>query len=476
MGWFDKKPQPLPAEPTPEEKAAAALAALTEKIEKTLASDASFMVMTVDGLAWICPYTGTRIPAPFGFAEPAREYLLKLQPWTKAKPKKLEELQQFRWSLWLKENIELEPRLRVFGPDGRWMNPFNGLWVRIVSRGVPNLTAEILAEIALALSRTPEAQKGPSKMLDKFGLDEAQKQGRFSSQHNLQPLDSGTHGTVKVSGSRAKSGDTGKVTSSASLGLDEDMDKAERIIAKMLAPLPAIDGYGLTVHYEPHSQVGGDFYECKEVAPGKWFICLADVTGHGVQGAMVVVGAIKSLRFVLKQEKDLVAILTRVNDEIRPDLLQGQFITMFAGILDAAERTFTCVCAGHHPSILISQTKKSVVEKIGNRGAALGLMSGEIFKRSLKPQVISLEPGDTVIMYTDGLTEVHNNRQAEYGDYRMMGTLLGNIEAPYDEVVATLVNDARNFASSIMEDDITVMSLSIEMPKEEAEEKAEEKS
>jgi hypothetical protein len=296
MGWFDKKPVvPEHVEPTPEEKAAAARAVLLEKLEKALTTEASFMVMTVDNLAWICPYTQQKIDTPFGYLEPAKEHLARTQPWLKLKPKTLQELQQIRWIMWLKEHMEFESQLRIFGPDGRWLNPFNGFWVKINTRSQV-VNADLMAEIATALAQCPEAQKG--QMLDKYRLEEAQKANRFSSQHNMQAMYSGNHGTVKVSGSRAASSGTGRVDVA---GLDEDMDKAERLIAKLLAPLPQIDGFGFTVYYEPHSQVGGDFYECKEIAPGMFFIALADVTGHGVQGAMVVVGALKALRFILKQ-------------------------------------------------------------------------------------------------------------------------------------------------------------------------------
>jgi serine phosphatase RsbU (regulator of sigma subunit) len=463
MGWFDKKPPPVEnVEPTPEERAAAQRALLIDKLEKALTSEASFMVMTVDNLAWICPYTQERIASPFGYLEPAKEHLLRVQPWLKLKPKTLAELQLIRWVMWLKDHMEFESQLRIFGPDGRWLNPFDGTWVRVTQKSNV-ITPELLQEIATALAKCPAAQKG--QMLDKYGLEQAQKANRFSSQHSLGSMDSGNHGTVKISGSRANTGSSTNIA--ASLGLDEDMEKAERIIAKMLAPLPQIDGFGFTCHYEPHSQVGGDFYECKEIAPGKFFIALADVTGHGVQGAMVVVGALKALRFILKQEKDLIQILTKLNDEIKPDLLSGQFITMFAAVLDVETRTLTHVCAGHHPSILASLSRNVVCEKIGNKGPALGLMNGTIFQRALKPTSITLQPGDTVIMYTDGLTEVHNNRNVEYGDYRLMGTLVGNLENPYDQIVGALVQDARVFASGLLHDDVTVMSLSIEMPKDE---------
>nr|MBA2480363.1 serine/threonine-protein phosphatase [Planctomycetota bacterium] len=225
--------------------------------------------------------------------------------------------------------------------------------------------------------------------------------------------------------------------------------------------------YDFIVHYEPHAQVGGDFYEIVEIEPGRYFIALADVTGHGVQGAMVVVAALKGLRFILKQEKGLIEVLTRLNDEVKSDLLSGQFITMFAGILDVTANTLTCVCAGHHPTLLASAKRRTVLEQIGNKGPALGLMKGEIFKRGLKPMTMALEPGDTLLMYTDGLTEVHNSKGAEYGELRMFGSLISSLDSPYDQVVRRIVGEARHFAGGVLEDDVTVMSLSVPLPKEE---------
>ena len=466
--WFDSRKPPPPQELTPEEIAAQQREqqrlALLRKLDQALTSDPAFKVMTVDGLNWICPFTGTRIPSPFGYQDPAREHLLKTQPWTNAKAKKLEELLQFRWLLHLKEHLEYEPRMRIFHADGRWLNPYNGQWVRVGARE-NRITPEVLQDLALVLSKCAEAQSG--QMLDTFKLDEVVRASRLNDTAQLPGANAGTNVTTRVSGSRAGAAKDTTAKIKPAGNLDDDLERAKNIIEKMLPSPPTIPGFNFVVHYEPQSQVGGDWYECAEIEPGRFFICLADVTGHGVQGAMVVVAALKALRHILKQEKNLVDILVRLNDDVKSDLLTGQFITMCAGILDVKESTYTCVLAGHHKSLLASTVRATVLEQVGNKGAALGLLSSEMFKRTLRPLAIKLAPGDTLIAYTDGLTEAHNPSGVEYGEFRFMGSIISHLEQPYDEIVSVMVQSARNFAAGVMEDDVTVISLSIEPPKEE---------
>jgi serine phosphatase RsbU (regulator of sigma subunit) len=457
--WFEKKK--VIEEPTPEEIEAQKRVQLAKKLEEALKKDPLFQALTVDNLNWICPYTLTRVPAPFGYVEPARDYLLQTQPWTKGKPKAIEDVHLFRWQIYLTEHLEMEGRLRIFGPGDRWLNPFNLQWVRLAHPGT-TLNDDMLQDIAIVLSCCTEARSG--QLPEQYKLDEVIRNTRFDT--NILQEIGPTSATQRVSGSRADKHET--TSEEVKTSLDSDMGRAQSILEKMLSPLPAIPGYGFMVHYEPHSQVGGDFYECTQVGPGQYFIALADVTGHGVQGAMVVVAALKALRYILKQERGLVEVVLRLNEEIKHDLLSGQFITMFAAILDVENSTLTCVCAGHHPSFLASTKRRTVLERIGNQGGALGLMANDVLKRTLKPQVVRLEPGDSILIYTDGLTESRNAKGVEYGDCRLMGNYITNLELPYDEVVSRLVLAARHYAAGVLEDDVTLMLLSFEAPKEEA--------
>lgn len=462
---FFKKTTPPPAPPTAEERAAMARQQQYAKLQQALEKDPAFQIMTVDGLGWICPYTGTVIAAPFGFQDPALKHLLDTQPWTKTQKKAIEQLQAVRWLNWLRQQLPDEERLQIFHSDRRWLNPFSGQWERL-QRIHASLTDDCIKDIAVTLSRCAVAAKPKAEMLASSKLEALRNQkSQEASRHeiDISQQSGAPNATVRRSG-------VIDIRGSANAGIsgnDVDLQKAGSIIQKMLAPMPIIPGYGLMVHYEPHSAVGGDFYECAHLGDGRYLLAVGDVTGHGVQGAMVVVAALKSLRHVLKQTQDLVEALARLNDDLKSDMLSGQFITVFAAILDSTKHQLVCVCAGHHAAMRASTTRMQVMERFGLPGPALGLVSGDQLRRGLRPQTIDLKPGDVVCVYTDGLTECANEDGEEYGDWRAMGCILSAIDKPYDEALSRLVAEGRTWGRGHLADDLTVLALAVDRPPEE---------
>ena len=109
------------------------------------------------------------------------------------------------------------------------------------------------------------------------------------------------------------------------------------------------------------------------------FFILADVSGHGVGGALIVASALKSLRYLYRETDDLVEIMARLNEDIHDDLLKEQFITAFAGILSLGQGELTCVCCGHHPAIIGNAGSPTPLTLVGNPGMALGLVKGSTF-------------------------------------------------------------------------------------------------
>jgi hypothetical protein len=466
MPWFDKKVPQTPAPPTAEELHARELAQLAAKIDLALARDPVFQFMTVDGLHWLCPYTGVKVGAPFGYHDAAKEHLMRVQPWNRLKPKTADEMRQYRWQIWLRDHIELETRFRLYSEDGRWLNPFTGTWARL-SRRVTQFHPEHIPDMAAVLCTCPQAEGGKHLMpMEALQAILRESLGKRSSTEELGPA---VNATMKISDFKA--GKSGTIQAAAT-SFDEDMDKAGSIIQRLLAPLPSIEGYGLLVHYEPHSTVGGDFYECFAIGPGQYFIGIADVTGHGVQGAMVVVAALKALRFVLKTERDLITVLCRFNDEIRGDLLSGQFITFCGMILDTKAMTLQCVCAGHHPLVRLSQKRAAIAERIGLSGPAIGLVSSEMLKRALRSVTIDIAPGDLILAWTDGISEATDLRGNEYGDFKLIAAGLAAIEKGYDELAGRIINDARRFAEGQFADDVTLLALAIHEPPDESADEA----
>ena len=128
--------------------------------------DAAHRVLTVDALEWIDPYTGTTVPAPFGFEEAAVAWLLAHHPYYQGgksvAPKPLAEILGLRWFVWLRAKLP-DPDsawMRQFVPDGRWLNPFNGRFVSGIERPGGQITLETARLMAIVLRDTPQAQAG----------------------------------------------------------------------------------------------------------------------------------------------------------------------------------------------------------------------------------------------------------------------------------------------------------------------------
>ena len=438
------------------------------RAEILLNTDAAFRILTVDSLAWLCPYTGAKVPAPFGHFEVAREYLAEKRPWVRFKPKAAEDLNKWRWVLHLRDNIDEEPRLSMFGKDGRWLNPYTGKWVVLPPQArTPQQRQEICARV---LAVCKEAQSGrllPLVQLEALhgGKAAAERERSAFSVDALDPLTQ-TGATQRISGSRATEVDL-RPADSATTG-HSDLLRAKAIIEKMLPEPPAVPGYGVMVHYEPHGQVGGDFFDFLPLADGSTLAVLGDVAGHGVQGALVVVAALKALRFLSQRHEDVSALLTAWNDDVRRDLLPGQFITVFAVRFHPETHKATLYCCGHQPALLCSPTRKEVLQLVGQIGPAIGLMSSAIFSKALRPVSLDLLPGDVLVNYTDGLNEAHDRHGREFGQFRVYGQLISHLDQPYDHLVKLTVGEVKAFADDKLEDDLTVICLTREGgPREE---------
>lgn len=461
MGWFGRK------EPSPEELAAraeaerraAADAALKQRIALALEKDPAHRVTTVDGLNWICPYTLKLVSAAFGFEQAAAEYLFNERPFAGGvKPRPLAELLYERWRLHLAGDGEFEPRLRLFGPDGRWLNPFTGEYQRLPLRtGIDPRAEEVTEAIARALAACREANTPGHELLPLERLREIEAQAQRA--HKEAPDEEKVAGVTKrVSGRR-----TEDLT-----GGGRDLDRAKGILDKMLAELPEIPGFGLAVHYEPQEEIGGDFFACLPLGGERYYLAVADVAGHGVQGALIVAAALKALRFIVGETQDLVQIACRLNESVKADLLHGQFITCWMGILEAPARRLTHVCCGHAPLVIANPRCEPLVRRItGGKAPALGMMAPHLFNRAVRPIATELQPGDLAMQYTDGLTESKNANHEEYGDLRAIGALVGVCDRAHDDAVDRIAHDARRYALGSFQDDVTILLLQCDPPRQD---------
>lgn len=401
---------------------------------RQLENDPLFQVMTGDQ-QWIDPFSGQAVAATQGRTEAARAHLIESGSWRDRQPMPRQQLEIVRWRIDLMRLLPVEPRLRIFGRDGRWLNPFNGELVADIVREDGKITSHTITAMARVLCGCPEALSG--RLLDSQTLS-----------NKIQALGLGR----------------GEATTQAANELSSDMAKARNVQQNMLADLPTVEGYEFAVHFKPHSGVSGDFYEVITMKNGHLLFVIGDVSGHGMQAALVVATALKTLRFLARNISNMGNLMVQFNDEIRTDLLPGQFITLFAAELDPVSGSVSCIRAGHHAGIMVSADGDIIMRKVGKTGMAIGLAAGPIFAGSIHAETIHLSPGDMLVQYTDGVTEAMDAESVEFGEMRFYASLLGNLDKPAQDTVDAIAADVIAHVKGQLDDDLTIFAVSM-LPK-----------
>lgn len=440
-------------------------------------NDPAFRVLTMDGVNWIDPYTGTIIPAPFGYEDEAKKWLLKHKPWSRLKPKPLDELLVLRWFHYLRENLEFVPSLRIFNA-GMWLNPYNGEWLPGIPLEKDKVTLRSIEEMARHLAHCKPAQTG--KMIESWKIDRLVADGprvrprtggadaaaaRLTKPAIAKPVRSPGAGSGRLAATGRSSGSNRQPASSAAasakLARTTDFHQIKQMLVKMLARPPKLDGYQLIVHYEPHSAISRDFYDIIQMPDDRLLLVIGDITGQGPGSALMVASTLKALRLIAKSRPDLIGIVCQLSDEVRPDLLQDCQITMFAALIDTRARSMTFLSAGHHPAVLLNKGRETPMQQLGSQGEPLGKSNADVFRRSLRPVQMRLETGDILLMFSDGLFKVADAKQEEFGKFRLLGSCVGNLHRPCSELVNQVLADAKAHSSARIGEDMTVLALRV---------------
>jgi len=217
----------------------------------------------------------------------------------------------------------------------------------------------------------------------------------------------------------------------------------------------ATKGTGLGVHavIEPAREVGGDLYEVLRGSDDRVVVALGDVSGKGIPAALFMAVAVTVLRTLARQIEEPDEILRRLNDELAEQNPRGMFVTLQCLVFDLKRRVVSCAGAGHHQLVVMSPGRPPRLA-CPSSGRPAGLMPVNPIERETFP----LEPGDTFVLFSDGVSEAMNQADEFYGDDRLLTVLsAANGSAP-TEVVTRVMTDVRAFtAGAKQSDDITVL-------------------
>lgn len=235
----------------------------------------------------------------------------------------------------------------------------------------------------------------------------------------------------------------------------------ELIIAKEIQrgllprTLPEIDGFRIAAVNVSSKQVGGDYYDVIPMENGSWVVVIADVSGKGTPASLLMANMQATVHALVPFGLSLSIATARINDLIYRNTGADKFITFFWGILDPAARTFRYVNAGHNPPFLMRRDGR--MERLSDGGLILGIM------KTIMPYQegsVELGSGDSIIMFTDGVSEAMNAQGIDYTEERLEAFLSGQNGADAQGLLDGITQEVRRHsAGAPQSDDITMVVL-----------------
>ncbi len=227
-----------------------------------------------------------------------------------------------------------------------------------------------------------------------------------------------------------------------------------REVQQQLLPAqpPLITGWQCHSFYLGAKAVSGDYFDFIPLGNGLWGFIIADVSGKGIPGSMVMAVTRTVIRLVAPA-------LRLTNRLIAKQIKRGMFVTAFYAVLDEATGVLTYSSAGHNPMVIYRAATRTH-ELATTKGIALGFNEGPIFDRTIQKAQLQLNRGDTMVLYTDGFPEAMNSAHEEYGEdnfYNLVGAN-GHLE-PASLVDAMVAGIAKHRGDAEQSDDLTILTV-----------------
>ena len=208
---------------------------------------------------------------------------------------------------------------------------------------------------------------------------------------------------------------------------------------------------------EPAREVGGDLYEVLRVSERRVVVALGDVSGKGIPASLFMAVAVTVLRTLARHIAEPDEILRRLNDELYQQNPRSMFVTMQCLVFDLEHQRVSCAGAGHHPLAILSPGRPPRLA-CPSTGLPAGLMPSTP-SVPIKRETLPLEPGDTFVLFSDGVSEAMNPSEDFYGEERLLAALAATSGAKPADIVTRVLADIRAFtAGAKQSDDITVLA------------------
>lgn len=226
--------------------------------------------------------------------------------------------------------------------------------------------------------------------------------------------------------------------------IEQELRTAHNIQASFLPDrIPEYEGWSLAARWVPVRNVAGDFYDFFPLDDGRVAVVIADVSGKGIPASLFMALTVTMLRFAMTLNLPPGEVTRRANELIIDEQRSKMFATTFISYVDLREGWVEYASGGHNLPI-VYRASTGACEYLSASGVAVGIFKGADFAN----ERTRLDPGDILVLYTDGITEVINDDEEEFGEERIETLLASHADRPACELTEMLLQAIEDFAGS----------------------------
>jgi sigma-B regulation protein RsbU (phosphoserine phosphatase) len=237
--------------------------------------------------------------------------------------------------------------------------------------------------------------------------------------------------------------------------LDEELRTAYTIQSRLLpSNLPTLDNFVFAGANRPCRTVSGDYYDVVVRPDGRIYFIVADVSGKGVTAALVMASVATAFNIFTRTDPSPADLLREMNETLAPRTSPTKFVTVVAGVLDPKDGTVVFTNAGHVSPLVVG---RNGVETHTTTDMVIGLFAAAKYRN----QTLKLEPGDSLVLFTDGVTEAENEAEDQLG-LEPVASLIASMHgvSPAD-ILEAIEGHVRTFIGTApVVDDVTLMAIS----------------
>lgn len=236
---------------------------------------------------------------------------------------------------------------------------------------------------------------------------------------------------------------------------EQDLEMARGIQNNLLPKeSPRIPGFDVAGKSYAAREVGGDYFDFIDLGDSRWSIAVGDVSGKGVPASLLMSNLQATLRNQALNNVSLVDCISKTNRFLFLNTEANQFATLFSGILDARDRTFSYVNAGHNYPLLLTNSGEMLELQTG--GMILGLLPDRPYQEESR----KFQPGELLVIYSDGVTEAENELEEQFGENRLQEIIRQHQRLPADQLLNKIYNEVIKFSGPTRQnDDITLVII-----------------